>query len=164
MNVSIFLPTGFFFSLTLASLMLGSMTGCGPRGETKSLNEILTIAQTEFAEQLPNAGEVKSNLAKIQNSLELLVNDQSDLNAVSQAAGSVADEMQLLISRAGYTSRPSFTELVNQFRDLRAEASEGSAAANKLKLIATRTYGALASELATTKFTVLPLSPAVPAN
>lgn len=153
----------FGFRALVSSLALTSVLflgACGPRGETKSLNEILSIAQKDFADQISNAGDVKDRLTAIQSDLESLISEQSDSSMVSKAAGDVAQQLGVLISRSGYTSRPSFTELMNQFHELRTDAARGDAQLNRLKLIATRTYSALASELSTTRFTVMPLSPA----
>ena len=61
----------------------------------------------------------------------------------------VGDRLSALVKRAGYTARPAFHELTNQFRML-SETGKGNPGA--VKLLVSRTYGLLASELETTRF------------
>ena len=151
-------------SLALTALCsLSLLSGCNPRGETRTLSEVLASAQEDFKAQLSNVGanadDVKGSIVEIQTNLEMLINEQSDRAALSKAASEIGAELATLTSRAGYTSRPALTELSTQYRQLEADAAEGAAQLNRLKLMASRTYSALASELETTRFMVLPLSP-----
>jgi hypothetical protein len=152
--------------LCLTVVLACGLVGCGPRGETKTLAEILQIAKADFAEQFGNGSvlsdtSTQAQVSKIHSQLEALISDQSDRAALAKAASDIAHELASLTSKAGYTSRPALTELATQFREMTASAEKGEAQLATLKLMATRTYSTLASELATTKFSVMPLSPAV---
>lgn len=144
----------YFAIVVLVSLIL---TSCGPRGESKSVGEVLSIAQQEFNEQLEHAGAAKEQIATVQRNLEVLINERSDRSGLSSAATEISQQLSELTRHAGYTSRPALTELVNQFRELSVDAAAGNAQANRLRLMASRAYATLASELATTKFSVMPL-------
>ncbi len=146
--------------LVVGSLVLctGMLCSCGPRGESKTVAEVLAISQAAFNEQIGNAGPAKEKIVTVQRNLEVLLNDQSDRSGLSNAASEISTQLAELTRHAGYTSRPAFGELATQFRELSSDAAAGNAQANRLKLIASRAYSTMASELATTKFTVLPLN------
>jgi hypothetical protein len=131
-------------------MTLAAMAACGPRGETKSLDEVLQIARDryEHVKGAQVAGDVRTALDQIGSDLQDLTK--------APAAAKAADVAQLLSSlgtKAAYTTRPALAELVTQYRVMGSDsASAGSPA--RVKLLVSRTYHMLAAEMETTKFAV----------
>lgn len=146
------------------------LSGCLPRGESKSIEELMASSKERFnasqsaAEQL--SPEVKQKVQEVSNALKIL--QSRDETSRHAAAAADADRaLSWLVDRAGYTSRPSIAEIAAQYRVLAGdlevvinnsgedrEASSPAAAANRIKLLVARTYSLVASELETTKFAV----------
>lgn len=127
--------------------------GCGPRGETKSLDEILRLSKERYSHV---RSEVSPNVSKTVEALVLsmdgMVNPGQSGNIGSnfdQASKHLLD----LIPRSGYTTRPSMSELMKQYSSL-AESKDILSNDPRAKLIVARTYSVLASELETTKFSL----------
>jgi hypothetical protein len=128
-------------SLFLVAIALVSLcfVGCGPRGETKTLDEVLANAKLRFVKVgiSGSSQEVQGILGEVQKNLE-----------------TIASSLNSLVSKSGYTVRPSMGEIMAQYRALAEQAGHGSVSAAQLKLLAARTYELIASELETTRFGV----------
>lgn len=139
--------------IIFAAFLVLTVISCAPRGESKSVDEVLAIQRSKFTEQRDGAnlsGPVKQELDSVAAGLETLSQLKKG-EAVEPLAVKVSEGLTVLISDAGYTSRPALSELISQYRVLSADqASENGGAA--VKLLVARTYSALASELETTKF------------
>lgn len=134
----------------LFALILIAAIGCAPRGETKSLDEILQIATRRYEKAL--AADVdpttKERLAELASHLERVREGKK----VSTASTFVADELHKLTDSSGYTSRPAMGELANQYRSI---AKAGNSSEDQRILLVSRTYTLLAQELETMKFRVV---------
>lgn len=157
------------FSLVAAVVLCAS--ACEPRGETLTLDRVLERAREKYQSALAsvNAGagkdggaalppEVAARLKSVTDELEGMVRQAGvDPSAeVARSAGQVSEALADLAQSAGYTSRPAMGELVSQL-----EALAGSAAAegksfdgSKARLVASRVYSLLSSELEGVKFSL----------
>jgi hypothetical protein len=136
---------------------LCAFAGCAPRGETNTLDEILRASKERYlsaSKNTPSSPEVSGKLKELDGLLNSLESpkDASTINVNSQA---VAGALQPLILHAGLTSRPALTEISEQYRafsakDLRDFAAQRSA----MRLLVSRTYSALASELEAVRFSL----------
>lgn len=127
----------------MAGVALIAIVGCGPRGETKSLDEVVAGARSSFyqrAEVVKDA-EVKDELAQAARLLEASID--SPLDDSSARSERIAQILQSLTTRAGYTSRPALGELQSQW----LAGAEGGMTSEAGKLLAARTFSLLASEL-----------------
>ncbi|RIL06110.1 MAG: hypothetical protein DCC75_11115 [Proteobacteria bacterium] len=133
----------------LAVLVLAS---CQPRGETRKLDEILSGARSHFNQELNSAGpaaikdDTRTRLVALGQSLEEAI---SAGDGRAAAHKKIAEQIEYLTPRSGYTSRASLSELVEQHRSI-SETAENSAASSKL--LVARTYTLLSSEMETTRF------------
>lgn len=132
--------------------LLLSIAACAPRGENKSIDEVFALQKQNFA-QVAAAAQLKDpvsgNLREIAAQLERLALESEPAQVASHSK-EIADAFVTLIPRAGFTSRPAMTELQSQFL---AVSQDGKALdQSSRKMLAARTYSALASELETTKF------------
>jgi len=134
-----------------AALVLG---GCLPRGETKTLSEVVSIAQTRYAavskDGLP--ANVSSAISTIADNLSTLASGD-DVAAAQPKVVAVGEAIAGLVEHAGFTSRPALNELAMQYRVLGGAPAE-QLTAPQLRLLASRTYSALAAELETTRFSL----------
>jgi hypothetical protein len=93
-----------------------------------------------------------SALKNLQTSLDKLagLGGGGDAKVV---AGDIANSLNGLITRSGFTVRPAMAELISQYRTVAADtASKVSIGAPNLKLLAARTYSLLTAELSTSQF------------
>ena len=137
----------------LSIALLISSVGCKPRGESHSLEQILTDARASYsAVYTSSAGDVSAKLDLLKGSLDKLagINGGGDAR---ELAGDVVSVLSGLSEKAGMTARPALAELLSQYRAVsdNAEAKLSIGAPN-LKLLVARTYSTLATELSTTKF------------
>lgn len=135
--------------ITVSSIAL--LTGC-LRGESKSLDEVFSIAKDHFqaASQQDVPPEVSNALKNIQQNLESALaqsNAQSVIGSINQISGDLTE----ILPKTGYTVRPALTELRNQFMELSDKSGVNE---EEIKLLASRTYSALEQELNTSKFSV----------
>jgi hypothetical protein len=127
--------------------------GCGPRGESHTVEQILDDARVSYqsaSTKVPSADA--ATMKSLQTSLDKLagLGGGGDAKVV---AGDIANSLNGLITRAGYTARPAMAELISQYRTVAADtASTVSIGAPNLKLLAARTYSLLSAELTTTQF------------
>lgn len=139
---------------TLSKLILTislslAMISCAPRGEHKTVDEVLKIAKTRFTNIYTSAQE--DNLKELVGVLETLLADKQGLK-VKTNSDVVAKKLFTLNSSAGYTVRPAMRELILQFKSI-ADGKESKLYNHaSLKLIIARTYSLVASELETTAF------------
>ncbi|RMG42759.1 MAG: hypothetical protein D6719_05530 [Candidatus Dadabacteria bacterium] len=137
------------FRIIAVSTVLALLAGCAPRGETRTLDQVLESARGRFekADRSSVAPEAGTQLSRIEGHLKRL----ADGEGAAEELNAVADELGSLIPMAGFTNRPALTELGNQYRQLSSSSNRSSGA---IRLLVARTYRALASEIETTKFRV----------
>jgi hypothetical protein len=141
-------------SLIIFAVLSVSLIGCGPRGETLTLDEVLANAKQRYS-RISAAGagqDVQLVLGELQKGLDTL--SSGDMSAAQTELESIATNLNKLVSKAGYTVRPSLGEMLAQYRTLSQAAAAGSLTVPQLKLLTARTYELLASEMETTKFGV----------
>jgi len=151
--------------ITTAALGLVLFTsGCAPRGESKSLDEILVLARDRFSsiqKRVPTgalSAEASKSLEQVTKAIEgtIVANSTTEQAAQAKAIGVAFSE---LLPKAGYTSRAALAEVQKQYVQLaESVSSEGAGLAPaadqvaRARLAATRAYTVLASELETTEF------------
>ncbi|MEZ4754503.1 MAG: hypothetical protein R3A13_09390 [Bdellovibrionota bacterium] len=125
------------------------LSACAPRGESHTLEQVLKSSQDRYAAASEQAGALKvaNVLNQTKQHLEDLLTDENAEQ--TKTIYETANLLSELSTKAGYTSRPAMTELINQYREL---GQLGQAESDQLTLLVSRTYSALASELETTKF------------
>ncbi len=142
-----------YFLILMISCSLLGLVGCAPRGETKSVEQVLEDAKARYQEVKPTgnlAANVSSTLTSLTSNMSSI---ERGIAGLSQSAGEIAEGLTALERHAGYTSRASMAELIGQYRSLAATSSEAeSSTAAAAKLLVARTYNLLASELETTQF------------
>lgn len=139
-----------FLSILVFAL---SVVSCGPRGESLSVDQILTVQKDKYSNHL-NAAQVNSSLLSNLNGISAaldLISSEAGAKQVNDKAKVISENLSDLIVKAGYTSRPALSELVTQYRVIASGAGSSDKPAT-IKLLVARTYSALASELETTKF------------
>jgi hypothetical protein len=144
---------------TLLRIMLvfavASVVSC-TRGETKSLTEVFDTAKHQYQSQNVKdlAPEVSTVLASVNGGLDNLVSASSAgqnpaATDINKQGEQVADALLSIVNKCGFTVRPAMGELISQYRSL---GSSGSVNAGGVKLLVSRTYQLLSSELETTRF------------
>lgn len=142
-----------FVSTLVCLISCVSIVGCGPRGESHSIDQILSDARGGYESV---AGKVSTNEGAAIKSLASNIDKVAGIGGGGDArslSSDIASQLEGLSVRAGYTARPAMAELVNQYRNVAADKSAGlSIGAPHLKLLAARTYSLLTAELNTTQF------------
>lgn len=139
--------------LMVALVVAFSLNACAPRGETRTLDEILASSKARYSQSSSAVSQdVGATLSNISRQLEALV--AGDAMHAGQDLGNIAEALSGLAAKAGYTVRPAMGELTAQYRNLASGAGHGQVTAAQIKLLAARTYDLLAGELETTKFGV----------
>jgi hypothetical protein len=149
---------GFFagslkFALSGAALVV--VAGCAPRGESHSIEQILTDSRASYQSVAGSAPQdTSASLKFLTGSLDRIagLGGGGEAKVISQE---IANMLTELGPKSGYTVRPAMAELVNQYRVI-ASKNDGpiSIGSPNLKLLAARTYSLIASELKTTQFKV----------
>jgi hypothetical protein len=122
-----------------------AISACAPRGESKSLSEVLDGAKTRYAEA---SGKTQvEGLSALEGSLANLIENPS-----AAGAKSISETLRKLIMKTGYTSRPALGELIEQYQIIGFDTSEMPVNRARVKLLVARTYNLLARELETTAF------------
>ncbi len=136
--------------LSLITLSLTVFTGCEPRGETKTLDQVFEIAKDHYDSLVSSNAteEIKAKMANLSGSFENMVG-QENSEAIKTEAGRVADQLSDLAGDMGYTQRPSVGEIINQFRSLSTESLPSK---SEVKLLVARTMNILSSELESVNF------------
>ena len=136
-------------ALALAVLVLN---GCAPRGETRTLDEVLSTEKGRY--QAARVGTfpegVGQAVGEVAKNIELALQGR-DSKEIGKSLQQVAVNLEGLVDRAGYTSRAAMNEISEQYRALSESKAVSQA---QVKLLAARTYSLLAGELTTTKFAV----------
>lgn len=133
-----------------------SVFGCLPRGESHSLDQVFNDARGSYISESLAGGapaEVSEQLKRVTVALDGF----AGVNGVTVAPPScneLADTLQGLSTHANYTVRPALAEIVNQLRGLEAGGKKVEVGTPTVKLLASRIYTLLTSELTTTKFKV----------
>ena len=149
----------------LVLLLLGTVVSCKPRGESHSIQEILTDSSQAYRKAFdgdPLPERVSSRLPELSDALSRLV-DEADIERKKALSNSIVDHLRALVISAGYTTRPALGELIDQFSAV-AE-SESDVAMNlsgvnlsgvndreTIALLVSRTFYLLASELKGIRF------------
>lgn len=134
--------------LMLIGLLMAS--ACAPRGESKSIEEILSLAKDRYTRV---SGVSVSK--EVRADLDMTVKQMGSLLSGGKTAGSAEEIAQLideLLPHASFTVRPGLTELMTQFGEL--ADTDADVPESTLKLLVSRTYSSLASELETGRFTL----------
>lgn len=131
-------------------LLLGVLSGC-PRGETNTLDEVLSAAKARYSsvKDAAVAADVKPKLDRLTGLLEAIPASTGSGDVGSQA-NEIADILVELTPKASATNRAAMAELVPQFRTYGDSKSVATVA--QAKLLSSRTYSLIASELETLKF------------
>lgn len=131
------------------------LVGCAPRGESHTVDQILNDARSSYAStKVDVPSDVGSSLTTLTGSLDKLAGLGGGGDS-RQIAGSVADTLGALVSKAGFTQRPQMSELMNQYRSVAgAQGAPTTLGAPNLKLLVARTYTLLSAELTSTKFRI----------
>lgn len=142
-----------FLSLFTLSLCFSCLLGCAPRGESKTIEELVAVAQSRIAEaEVKGEGQVSEAVSELTTSLQnILTTAESSATIEGKALASISEMIRMLIPKAGVTSRASLSELSKQYQILGSGASVGS---DQAKLLVARTLHTVASELETTKFSL----------
>lgn len=145
--------TARFVSSIVFVMSCVSITGCGPRGEAHTVDQILTDARGGYESV---SGKVSSADGASMKTLASNIDKVAGIGGGGDAralSSEIASQLESLSVRAGYTARPAMAELVNQYRNIAADKSAAvSIGAPHLKLLAARTYSLLTAELSTTQF------------
>lgn len=134
--------------LIIAAVVALALQACAPRGEYSSLDEVLNAAKDRYKSSSKHAAsaDVSKRLSELEGHLTKLEGAKSATDVAAASKG-VVDGLDSLTPRAGYTSRPAMGQLSDQYRKLAATKPEEKVAQPQLKLIVSRTYSLLASEL-----------------
>jgi hypothetical protein len=138
-------------SLVFAGAAMCMVSGCGPRGESHTVDQILSDARSAYQQSSTGAGgDAANSLKTLALSLDKLagIGGGGDAKVVS---AEIADTLTGLGTKVGFTVRPALAELVNQYRAVSDDKAASVGAAN-LKLLVARTYSLLTSELKTSQF------------
>ena len=145
---------------SLIYFVMWSLLACAPRGETRSLDQVLEAARERYGavSNVPVDPQVGQILTPITQPLSDLENPLA-LTQFTQMSASLADLLDSLDRKAGYTSRASLADIANQYRGLSSQAKgqtniDAKAQLARTRLLIARTYGLLASELETTRFAI----------
>lgn len=133
-------------------LALILVAGCAPRGESKSLGEVIDTGKARYmaAKSAKVSDEIQTKLAALTGRLDEVLNAAKQGNVDAAALGQVDEMLSDLILHAGVTARAGMNQLSKQYREL--SASTDSASAGAVGLLVGRTYSAIGAELETTKF------------
>lgn len=142
-------------SLVLSGALFAIISGCAPRGESHTVEQILADARSAYQGVAVSApSETGAALKFLATSLDRIagIGGGGEAKAISQDIASMLSDLSL---KAGYTVRPAMAELINQYRTIATSSDVTvSIGAPNLKLIAARTYALVTNELKTTQFKV----------
>jgi hypothetical protein len=145
----------FRFLVLLCVVLLTTVcTACKPRGESKSLKEVLAESSRLYLEAFdgePLPERVSSRLPILSKSLQQLAYEKTPADR-SKLAESVINDLRALVVSAGYTTRPALGELIDQFGAVAAPEGQGNTNAESVSLLVSRTFFLLASELKGVRF------------
>ena len=127
--------------------------GCGPRGESHTVDEIFSDAKAGYVDASGKVTpDLSTSLKTLSGSLDKLAGLGGGGDA-PQLSGEIAGTLTTLSAKAGYTARPALAEIINQYRSLaNSSGAPTTLGAPNLKLLAARTYSLLTAELVTSQF------------
>lgn len=140
-------------SMVLVGVSSALLVGCGPRGESHTVDEIFTDAKAGYVDVSGKASpELGTSLKTLSGSLDKLAGIGGGGDA-RQVSSEIAGTLATLSQKAGYTARPALAELINQYRSIaNSSGAPVKLGAANLKLLAARTYSLLTAELSTSQF------------
>lgn len=137
----------------LIVLLAASVIGCAPRGESKSVSELLAESKARYAQVNKDGLDAAASKALADLTAKLEVMEKaSDAAGLKASAKSAAQALAVLNDKAGYTQRPAIGELTAEFRGFGQNAAPDADLGAASKLLVSRTYMLLAAELETMKF------------
>lgn len=144
-----------FAVVVFSGMTFVCVAGCGPRGESHTVEQILTDARSSYQSVLGQApAETGAALKFLAASLDKVAGIGGGGEA-RVVAGEIATMLSELSVKAGYPSRPAMAELISQYRSIASgDSAVVSIGAPNLKLLAARTYFLVSSELKTTRFKI----------
>lgn len=140
----------FVSVLALAAILMG----CA-RGESKSIEELVSIAEERMNEALEDAqaagqDALDAEVVRVKDELMKLLEAANNGQAVAgQGLAEMGQTLTNLTPKASETSRAALTELSKQFSILGKELNVNS---DQVKLLVARTFHSVSSEVETTKF------------
>ena len=141
--------------LLVSLVLVFVLTGCdGPRGETKTLSEVLEGSKTRFSRSMQQgigSEEVGKHLSTLTAAVEALQSEESG-GEQARIINEIVSSMDSLMGHAGYMTRPSLAELLKQYQSINELPDDTQASKASIQLLAARTYSLLARELETTRF------------
>lgn len=139
--------------LSLSSVAVVALAGCQPRGESHTLEQILSDARSGYnALRVEPSAEVGTFLNQLKVDLDKLAGLGGGGDA-RELAGQVSGTLGQLVEKSGFTVRPAMTELMNQYKAIAdGTGSTVSIGAPNLQLLVARTFSLLTAELSTSKF------------
>jgi hypothetical protein len=142
-------------SLIVSTSAVVLVAGCGPRGESHTVEQIFSDARAGYTKMASKATpEMNTTLVGLTGSLDKIAG-QNGGGDVRQLSASLADGLTAMLPKAGFTQRAAMTELINQYRIIaNASGAQIMAGAPNLKLIAARTYSLLSAEITSTNFRI----------
>ena len=142
-------------SLVVVGASVLSLSGCAPRGESHTVEQILADARSGYQQVASNVGgDTAASLKYLSGSLDKLagIGGGGDAKTVSNE---IATALTDLSTKVGFTVRPALAELVSQYKTVSEDkAAAASIGAPNLKLLVARTYALMTSELKTTQFKI----------
>lgn len=144
-----------FIAFCIATSAACFVSGCGPRGESHTVEQIFTDARESYSQMSTQvAPDVSAALKNVTSSLDKIAGQGGGGDA-RQISASLADSLTDLLPKSGFTQRAAMSELINQYRQMSASTGAPvTLGAANLKLVAARTYALLAAELTSTKFRI----------
>jgi len=142
------------YRIVLSTLaVVVTAVGCQPRGESHTLEQILSDARSGYtALNVAAAGDTSAVLNQLKVDLDKLAGLGAGGDA-KELAGKVSATLGDLAQRSGFTARPAMTELMNQYKVIATqEGTAVSIGAPNLQLLVARTFSLLTTELSTSKF------------
>lgn len=144
-------------AVVVASFLI-VLCACAPRGETRSLQEVLEASQQRFAAAWEGelSSEARPILEGVKAQLSAAIN-ASDPDVLAGISKDISQKLALLKPYAGYPTRPALIEIRSQYAQISQqpgglEGGNSQQIQARVKLLVSRTYALLASELETTRF------------
>ncbi len=136
-----------------SSVVVVAFSGCQPRGESHTVEQILSDARSGFsAVRVEPAAQVGAILNQLKTDLDKLAGLGGGGDA-RELAGDVSGILGELVQKSGFTVRPAMTELMNQYKAIADQTGAPvSIGAPNLQLLVARTFSLLTAELSTSKF------------
>ena len=128
------------------------VVGCSPRGESKSLSEVIEDGKARYmaVKGVNLNAEVQAKLGAVVGKLEEILVAAQEGGINGSDLGEVEELLSQLVDHAGMTARAGMNQLAKQYRELSGSAESANSGA--VGLLVGRTYSAIGAELETTKF------------